>query len=82
MYYYGCSLNDIQEQRNVLQLAFDALSSVEQMAADPTDRLFIYPINYEYNVSIILCFKKYTLIYIFFLNSHWHHYILIILQLN
>ncbi|CAF1071643.1 unnamed protein product [Rotaria sordida] len=48
MYHYGCSINDIIEQKNVFQLAFDALSSMEQ-TTDSTDRLFIYPINYEYN---------------------------------
>ncbi|CAF2641021.1 unnamed protein product [Rotaria sp. Silwood2] len=48
MYHYGCSINDIKEQKNVFQLAFNALSSIEQ-TIDSTDRLFIYPINYEYN---------------------------------
>ncbi len=50
MYHYGCSINDIKEQKNVFQLAFNALSSI-QKTIDPTDRLFIYPINYEYNVT-------------------------------
>ncbi|CAF1073819.1 unnamed protein product [Rotaria sp. Silwood1] len=48
MYHYGCSINDIKEQKHVFELAFNALSSIEQ-TIDSTDRLFIYPINYEYN---------------------------------
>ncbi|CAF0720652.1 unnamed protein product [Adineta steineri] len=48
MYHYGCLINDIKEQKNVFQLAYDALSTIQQ-TNDSTDRLFIYPINYEYN---------------------------------
>ena len=55
MYHYGCTINDIVEQKNVLQLAFEALSTIEQ-TADPTDRLFIYPINCEYNVKAKIIF--------------------------
>jgi len=50
MYHYGCVINDIKEQKNVLQLACNALSSIQQ-TDDSTDRLFIYPINSEYNVK-------------------------------
>jgi len=50
MYHYGCSINDIKEQKNAFQLALNALLSVEK-TIDPTDRLFIYPINSEYNVK-------------------------------
>ena len=50
MYHYGCSINDIKEQKNVFQLALNALLSIDK-TTDPTDRLFTYPINYEYNVK-------------------------------
>ncbi|CAF1180691.1 unnamed protein product [Rotaria magnacalcarata] len=48
MYHYGCSISDIKEQLKAFQLTFDALSSMEQ-TNDSTERLFTYPINYEYN---------------------------------
>ncbi len=51
MYHYGCSINDIKEQKNVFQLAFNALLSIDK-TIDSTDRLFIYPINSEYNVKL------------------------------
>jgi hypothetical protein len=50
MYHYGCTINDTKEQKNVFQSALNALSSI-QKTTDPTDRLFTYPINYEYNVK-------------------------------
>ena len=50
MYHYGCSITDVKEQKHVLQLAFNALSSVPT-SHDSTDQLFIYPMNYEYNVK-------------------------------
>lgn len=53
MYHYGCSINDFKEQKNVFQLALNALLAMET-TLDPTDRLFIYPINAEYNVRTFL----------------------------
>ncbi len=55
MYHYGCSINDIKEQKNVFQLALNALLSIET-TIDLTDRLFIYPINYEYNVNLFFLY--------------------------
>lgn len=51
MYHYGCSINDLKEQKKVFELALNALGSMEK-TPDPTDRLFLYPINSEYNVKI------------------------------
>lgn len=53
MYHYGCSTNDLKEQKNAFQLALNALLSMNENS-DRTDRLFIYPINSEYNVQIFL----------------------------
>ena len=49
MFHYGCSINDLREQKEAFQCAFDALKSI-QSDVDPTDCLFIYPINREYQV--------------------------------
>ncbi len=57
MYHYGCLINDIKEQKNAFQLALNALLSMEK-TMDPTDRLFIYPINSEYNVKKFLFFLE------------------------
>lgn len=55
MYHYGCSITDLKEQKNVFQLALNALVSMEK-TPDPTDQLFLYPINSEYNVKIVIIF--------------------------
>ena len=50
MYHYGSSIADINEQKEVFQLAFNALESIPK-STDTTDRLFIYPISNEYTVN-------------------------------
>ena len=59
MYHYGCSISDINEQKEVFQLAFDALDSIPK-SNDTTDRLFIYPINNEYNVNEVFLSRLQT----------------------
>jgi len=49
MYHYGSSLHDISEQKKAFQLAFDAIQSIRLNPNDSTDRLFVYPLNNEYN---------------------------------
>ena len=49
-YHYGCSINNIKEQKDAFQSALDALLSIDN-SNDLTDQLFIYPITSEYNVN-------------------------------
>jgi hypothetical protein len=65
MYHYGCSINDIKEQKNAFQSSLDALLSIDK-TIDSTDRLFIYPINSEYNVKIKNLSFVFFLIFILF----------------
>jgi hypothetical protein len=80
MYHYGCSINDIKEQKNVFQLAFNALLSIDK-TIDSTDRLFIYPINSEYNVKRLFIVSPLIFIVFFLLviisitefqSTDWH----------
>lgn len=51
MFHYGSSLHDISEQKKAFQLAFEAIQSIPLNSDDSTDRLFVYPLNNEYNVK-------------------------------
>ena len=79
MYHYGSSIHDVKEQKNAFQLALNALSSIEK-TIDSTDRLFIYPINSEYNVRFLHFLSSHRRV--FFVFSHYLHYMLIKILLD